>query len=75
MLHPLREGEPDEPEAEAMSMRPWWIEHDETAAPPEHKFAFPEAFSPAMRALLGDVEEEFESLGGGALAWQTPLRP
>lgn len=55
-----------------MSMRPWWIEHDETAAPPEHKFAFPEAFSPAMRALLGDVEEEFESLGGGALAWPNP---
>lgn len=55
-----------------MSMRPWWIEHDENAAPPEHKFAFPESFSPAMRALLGDVEKEFEFLGGAALAWPDP---
>lgn len=55
-----------------MSMRPWWIEHDEHAAPSEHNFAFSEAFSPAMRLLLEDVENEFESLGGGALAWPNP---
>lgn len=55
-----------------MDMRPWWVEHDENAAPPEHRFSSPEAFSPAMRALLEDVENEFESLGGGAFAWSDP---
>lgn len=54
--------------------RPWWVEHDEKAAPPEHGFAFPEALSPAMRALLQDVEMVFQATGGGSLAWPNPHR-